>query len=214
MKIAFLSESPADEAAIRILVEGLLDSETELCEKSRFVIRGWSDVFKWLEPVVKYLYYGTDAEALVVVVDSDDTPIHTRAHGEPDGADSKCRLCKLRTRLADIQRCLSHMPGREPLKTTVGLAVPAIEAWYLVGRNRQVSETAWMLGQQSRKPPYTKLALKKQVYDTDRPSLVELEIPCATREANRIVEQKDLLKRLVNSFSGGFGALADDVRQW
>lgn len=94
----------------------------------------------------------------------------------------------------------------------MGLAVPAIEAWYLAGLDPHVTETAWIVGMQSRRPPFTKAKLKQDVYGTDRPSLA-LETECAVKQARRLAEPGNL-ELLEKNFPGGFGALAGDVRSW
>lgn len=96
MKVAVLSESPADEAAVRILAEGVLGKQTQPIALPQLQTRGWCTVLKVLPVVFKHLHYETDAEAFVVVVDSDHSPVHRPAHEQPGGEDEKCRLCKLR----------------------------------------------------------------------------------------------------------------------
>ena len=76
MKVAVLSESPADEAAIRILVEGLLGRTIEPPPMPPIRSRGHDAVVASLPTVLKHLHYRTDAEALVVVLDSDRSPVH------------------------------------------------------------------------------------------------------------------------------------------
>jgi hypothetical protein len=71
MKVVVLSESSADEAAIRVLVNGILGRETEDVPSLPLRSRGWPSVIKVLPTVIKFLYYRTDAEALVVIADSD-----------------------------------------------------------------------------------------------------------------------------------------------
>lgn len=78
------------------------------------------------------------------------------------------------------------------------------------GLDPRVSETARVLGLQSKSYPYTKLSLKKDVYGTERPSLA-LETQRATEEARRLSQHLDLLQRLVPT---GFGSLARDIRGW
>ena len=69
MKVAILSESPADEAAIRVLVEGILGSPINQVQAG-LRARGWPNVAQILPAIVRHLYFNTTAEGLVVVVDS------------------------------------------------------------------------------------------------------------------------------------------------
>lgn len=212
MKVAVLSESEADEAAIRVLVSGLLGKETEAPPMPPRRRRGITAVFRDVPTVVRHLHYRTDAEGVVVVVDSNRSLIHRKEHDEAGGAHEKCRLCQLRRVVGDTQKQLRPWERRGPLNVALGLAVPEIEAWYLVGRDPHVSEAAWIVGLQSGKFPYTKNSLRQSVYGTDRPS-VELATACAAREAQRIVNQGKL-DSLEKLFPAGFGALANDVRNW
>jgi hypothetical protein len=213
MKLAVLSESEADEAAIRILVEGLLATQTEPPSGAPIEWRGRGKdaLLTRLPGLLKGLQFQTDAEALVVVLDSDRSPVHLEAHNQPGEADPKCRLCKIRTIVAQAKNEL-RARGCVALKTGLGLAVPAIEAWYLVGRDPHVGESGWIIGQQSGKPPYTTKSLKEKVYGTDRPSL-EFETARAVEEVRRIVGEGNL-PLVSRHFPGGFGALAHDIQNW
>jgi hypothetical protein len=66
MKVAILSESPADEAAIRILVDGLLATETEPVPVPTPGTRGYRAVLNSVRPALNHLHYLTDADALVL----------------------------------------------------------------------------------------------------------------------------------------------------
>ena len=92
----------------------------------------------------------------------------------------------------------------------IGLTVPAIEAWYLVGKEHQVGEAAWIVGLAAGKRPFTRPHLKKLVYGTDRPSL-ELETECAVKEARRIIRD---MKAIETNFPIGFGLMAQEIRSW
>src|SRR5437764_2311851 len=129
MKVAIFSESPADESAVRILTDAILGVQTRDVVLGGLRTRGYSGVIGTLPAVVKQLYYHTDAEGLVVVADSDDSPVHELAHDAPGGADPACRLCELRRIIAVAEPRLRPVPGRAALKTAVGLAGSAIEAW-------------------------------------------------------------------------------------
>jgi hypothetical protein len=100
--------------------------------------------------------------------------------------------------------------GRSALKVAIGLAVPAIEAWYLVGKEHQVGEAAWIVGLQAGKPPFTKRQLKNLVYGTDRPSL-EHETQCAVTEARRVIRD---VQAIESAFPAGFGLMANEIRCW
>lgn len=210
MKVAILSESPADEAAVRVLVDGILGRQTQPVSLFPLQTRGLSAVFDILPVVLKHLHYRTDAEAFVVVVDSDNSPVHMDAHEQLGGTDEKCRLCRLRQVVVQAQAQLRPIPSRSTTKIALGLAVPAVGAWYRCGRDPHVSEAAWIVGLQSGSFAYTKLRLKQDVYGTDRPSLT-LETQRATEEARRLIQNLTLLENL---FPSGFGLLARDVRSW
>lgn len=212
MKVAIYSESPADEAALRILVNALLETATEPICLPWLKSRGWPSVKENLGKVVQHLYYQTDAQGLVVVVDSDTSPLPTHPPQQPADAEDKSRICQLQ-RLVDLtQSQLASVPKRAALKTAFGLAVPTIEAWYRCSLDPHVNEATWVRALQSSEYPYDAKRLKRDVYGTDRPSL-ELERSVATEQAQRLVnEQKlGLLEKL---FPIGFGVLARDLRGW
>ena len=210
MKIAVLSESPADEAAIRIIVEGLLGSPTEVAPTlPRGRDYGWPAVLRIAKNVVNHVYYRTDADGLVISVDSDDSPVH-RESEDRSACDAKCRICQLRTGIASSLQELRAIPGRTKLLTAIGLAVPSLEAWYRCGVDPHVSEATWIHALRDQKFPYDRSRLKLQVYGDDRPSLV-----LATNRATEIARQlASRLNDLEILFPNGFGALARDVRGW
>lgn len=213
MKLAILSESPADEAALRVLVEYVLRTPFALVPPS-LRARGWPSVEQVLPPILRHLHFNTEADGLVVVVDSDDSVVHDETHEAPGYHHPLCRICRLR---AAFRRTLKNLPpahghsaGQQKVLRAVGLAVPAIEAWYLCGRDTAVTEAAWVAGQGNGAPPYTRAELKRRVYGTDRPSLPH-EIRRAVQEVQR---HHGDVRRLENDFPHGFGALARDLRTW
>jgi hypothetical protein len=206
MKVALLSESPADEAALRVLVGAVLGGPPHLVAPG-FRARGWPNVGQLVPAVIRHLHFNTDAEALVVVVDSDDSVVHTAEHDRPDYFHPRCRMCQLRAVFRRTIRKLSPVRGRAGVLRGIGIAVPAVEGWYLCGRDATVSEAAWIAGQGSGRPPYTRRELKRRVYGTDRPSLAH-EIRCALQEVAR---HRGDVRRLEEDFPGFF-ALARDLR--
>ncbi|HET7537757.1 MAG TPA: hypothetical protein VFJ90_14960, partial [Candidatus Didemnitutus sp.] len=171
----------------------------------------------------RHLHFNTDADGLVVVVDSDDSTVHLPEHEAPGYHNPQCRICRLR---AVFRRTLKNLPaprphfrtdavppaapGKNRVLRAVGLAVPAIEAWYLCGRDTSVTEEAWSQGQVSGRAPYTRRELKWRVYGTERPTLPH-EIKRAVQEVTR---HHGDVRRLENDFPHGFGALARDLRSW
>ena len=208
MKLAILSESPADEAALRVLIEGVLQCKAETVGKP-LRARGWPSVAQVLPAVIRHLHFNTDADGLVVVVDSDDSVVHTARHDDPNYFHPQCRMCQLRAIFRQTAKKLPPAHGRKRVLRGVGVAVPAVEAWYLCGRDERVTEQVWVEGQTVGRIPYTRGELKWRVYGTDRPSL-QLEVECALSEVSRY--EKDT-RRLENDFPG-FAALARDLREW
>ncbi len=205
MKVAFLTESPADEAALRILVEAVLGAAPHFVA-SGFRARGWPNVAQVLPAVIRHLHFQTDTNLLVVAVDSDDSVVHTAEHDRPGYFHPQCRMCELRAVFRRTAKKLPPAHGRARVLRAIGIAVPAIEAWYLCGRDPTVTENAWIAGQENGRQPYSRPELKWRVYGTDRPSL-PLEIRCALHEVER--HRRDL-RRLENDFPG-FAALARDL---
>lgn len=208
MKLAVLSESPADEAAVLMLAAGVLQQPLTRVHAS-LRARGWPNVLQVMPAIARHLHFHTDADALVVVVDSDDSVVHQIDH-ERDGAfHPHCRLCRLTAAFRQATKKLPPARGRSRILRGIGVAVPAIEAWYLSGRDAAVTESAWVQGQANGRLPYTRADLKFRVYGTDRPTLA-LETKCALREVKRILPDT---RRLEHDHPG-FASLARDLRSW
>ena len=201
MKVALLSESPADEAAIAILVEVILGRPIQRIQPS-LRARGWPNVRQVLPAVVRHLHFETDTELLVVVADSDDSVVHTPAHDHHPA----CRVCQLQAVFRKATKTLPPARGRDRVLRGVGIAVPAMEGWYLCG-TEGVTEAAWIAGQVSGQQPFSRAELKERVYGTSRPTLA-LETRIATQAVRRMGRD---LRRLEHDFPG-FAVLADDIR--
>lgn len=201
MRVAILSESSADEAALRVIVDSVLGLKTTPVTMN-LESRGWSAVRNVLPAISKMLHYRTDAEGLVVVVDSNHTYL--------SGDEPKNRLREFQELIQRCQKQLRHVSGRVPLKIAIGVAAPAIEAWWLCKSNQKISEVAWEKGLVERRDPYSKLDLKKQLYGSDYRSL-ELMTLKMTEAAHIIAGDLPLLER---AFPNGFGGLAKELRGW
>jgi hypothetical protein len=209
MKVAVFSESSADEAGIGILAQALLPGQAlEGADLPALRTRGWPSVRQVLPAVLMSLHYQTHAEGLVVIVDSDLSPVHLPAH-DPAAAQG-CRLCQLQQVVVATRQKLQPVPNRPPLRVALGLAVPSLEAWWRCGIDAHVTEAAWLVALQSRQFPYDVNRLKVAVYGTDRPGL-DLETVRMTEEATRVAQD---LARLETSFPNGFGPLAREICSW
>lgn len=209
MKIGFYSESPADQAALAVFAEGILGDPPEPISID-LEGHGVASVLRSVGTVFRGVHFNSDAEGLVVVVDCDDTLSHDVSHDEPGGSKDRCRFCEVRKVIDRARNSLKAVPGRQAVKVAIGLTVPAIEAWYLVGKNHQVGEAAWRVGLENNKRPFTRRQLKEMVYGTDRPSL-ELETKRAVEEARRIIQD---LSAIETAFPVGFGLMANEIRSW
>jgi hypothetical protein len=208
MKVAILSESVADQAAVQVFVDALLGEAAELYGRP-FRAHGWATVFNLLPGILNELHYNTDVDALAVVMDSDRTPPHAKEHDQPNGAVAACRLCRLRRVIRDVLGRLADT-GRPPVKTAVGLAVPCIEAWFRCGHDNGVTEAAWLLALRENQFPYDGRRLKAAVYGSERVSL-DHETRRMVEEARRLAADLAALGRW---FPNGFGPFAADVRGW
>lgn len=208
MKLAILSESPADEAAVAVLAEAVLGHSFKRVQPS-LRARGWPSVAQVLPSIVRHLHFNTDADGLIVVVDSDDSVVHTAAHDAPEYYHPLCRLCQLRAIFRQATKKLPAAHGRERVFRGIGVAVPAVEAWYLCGKEDTVTEANWIAGQEAGRAPYTRRELKQRVYGTERPNLYH-ETEVALEEVRRHARD---LRRLEHDFPG-FAALSRDLRGW
>lgn len=210
MRIAVVSESPADEAAIKILVDVILEAETELVSSPRLRPQGWPSVVGLLPIIIKHLHYQTDADAFVAVVDSDDSAVHLRRHEGSELTFPNCRLCRLRYLIRNEMDGLASVPNRPLMKCAIGIAVPSIEAWYQCGIDTHVNEATWVRYLESEHITYDRQSLKRAVYGSDRPNLAT-EIRAASEASQRLVTNIELLNQL---FPDGFGTLLRDLRGW
>jgi hypothetical protein len=212
MKVAYFAESPADQAALTILTEAILGKKTDPVLQADLRQRGWPTVRTVLPAVLRQLHYHTDAEGLVVIVDSNGAPPHLPAHEPPSEPEPKCRLCQLRKVADDVLGKVRARSEQPALKIAIGLAVPAIEAWLLCGVDSHITEAAWINGLKE-KPgamPYSKGGLKRQLYGTSHPSLA-VETEAMKAAAMRLSKDFSTIERL---FPHGFGALSKNLRSW
>jgi hypothetical protein len=207
MKVALLGESPADEAVLRVLVGAVLGAPPKFVQAG-LRARGWPNVVQLLPAVIRHLHFNTDADTLVVTCDSDDSVVHTPAHEAPNYFHPQCRLCQLRAVFRQTTKKLPPARGRARVLRAVGVAVPALEAWLLCGRDNGVGEAAWIAAPGSGGPRPSRRELKWRVYGTDRPTLPQ-EIDCALKEVARHAWDT---RRLEFDFPG-FEALARDLRE-
>ena len=208
MKIAILAESAADRAAVQILAGHILGVPIENVEPS-LEARGWPSVRNILPVVLRELHYHLEADGLIVVADANGSVPHVAAHEAAEEDD--CRLCQLRKIIRTEKARLTCVAAKPALKTAVGLAIPAIEAWWRCGLEVNATESAWLQSFKSaRDSKPARLKLKRDVYGTDRPSL-EMETRRMGEEVRRLCVDVSSLEK---NFPHGFGSLARDLRSW
>jgi hypothetical protein len=210
MKIGFYCESPADQAAMAVFAEGILGEPPEPISTP---LEGQSmpRFLHALDGVFRGIYFNSDAEGLIIVCDADNTGLHDPDREAPAGCGQHCRYCRCHKIIAAVRQQLKPRPRGQELKVAIGLAVPTIEAWYLVGKNHQVGEAQWAVGlQQGGQIPFTSPQLKTMVYKTARPP-IELETERAVAEARRIIQDVSAIE---TAFPKGFGLMAQEIRRW
>jgi hypothetical protein len=166
VKLAFISESPADEAALAAFCHGVLGREIETIITPVRVRRGWPALKDTLGPALRALKL-TDATLVVVCVDGDGT--------DPAPGQSHDRREQLARLVAG-----AGMSGR----VEIALAVPQIEAWWLAPQCPELHEKGWF-NRRTVHPGYEKADLKRRLYGTDRASLSQMTamMSKAAREA-------------------------------
>lgn len=211
MKLAILSESSADDAAIKILIDAIIGEETELVSPHHrydFKTRGWPQALQLLPSFFAY-WYGTDAEAVVIIVDSDDSPIYQTEHEEENRANKECRYCLLRQKVEEVHSRLTLPDGRERMRVAVGIAVPAIEAWLCCLQNSRVNESVWGR-RHTENILFDRKSLKKDVYGSDRASRQMIEDGSTRAVQTLIADIEEVKKR----FPQGFGKLVEEIQSW
>jgi hypothetical protein len=210
MKIAVFSESPADEEALCILLSAVLGAPLDrVSVPASLRTHGWPSVRDLLPNTLRYLYYRTDADGLVVLADSDDSPLHSAAHDLPGGFEPNCRLCELR---GIGNKTLAELSGKvagRSMKLGIAMATPAIEAWWRCGLDVHAAESA--VQNAPRRPlQHRRRQLKKDVYGTDRPSLPLAKLKMAEAATRLSVD----IASLERNFPIGFGEFARAFRSW
>lgn len=209
MKIAFFSESIADEAALKILVARILGEEIEETNlPNRLEYRSSSHLDRNLPAVISAVHYNSNAEALIIVSDSDDTPVHTKEHEK--FFNERCRLCQLQKATDDKISKLREVEEKGIIKVAIGVPVPAIEAWYLCGVNAHINEVTWIRKQNGEQISYDRKSLKIELYGNDRPPL-KILTEKAVESAESLTGKLEQLEQL---FPQGFGTFAGKIRSW
>ena len=202
MRVAILSESPADETALRIIVDAVLCVKTTAVDLPSLRSRGWPSVRNILGVIIKTLHYKTEAEGLIVVADSNHSSVI-----EPS---QKNRLYELNAIVERTLLALKPVSGRVPLRVAIGIASPAIEAWWLCKQHGEVTEASWENGLKNQTDPYSKGVLKQWLYGVDMPS-ISLETERMTQAATELAMETAFLE---SRFPNGFGSLAKQLRAW
>lgn len=215
MKVAIAAESAIDEQALRQIVNAALGhATTQPSPPFRLRDGGVHALLnRDLTPLLRHYHYQTDADAVVVVIDSDNKLIHCDEHDLHPPVPGACRFCDA---VRTTQKVLSQLRQPEhrigPLKFAVGLAVPLIEAWYRCLDDHRIDEFAWQRFLDGQPKPFEPSAIKPAVYGNGFRSLTHDErIEIAVTHAARVVAEIEKVER---RFPNGFGRLLRDLRNW
>ena len=130
----------------------------------------------------------TRARALIAALDTDADNVYGTLSARALRPDLVI-IARARTQLKAIQ-------GRPALKVAIGLTVPAIEAWYLVGREHQVGEAAWTIGLKAGRPPFTRPRLKELVPPMERVDPARLAALLADLDHDQFVRRQRAMEAL------------------
>lgn len=208
LRVAVLAESETDDAVAREIVAHVRRSPVEPVLVPSLQTRGWPAVLRQLPQVVRTVYYRSDADALVVLADTDaGVPHDPRTHGQPH---PDCRWCMLHAALARTLAQIQVTPGRT-LRVAIGTPVPAIEAWLLADHASRPSEAAWL--QRGSTAGAGAVAYKRRLKQFAYGSAA----PRTNAPTNASVLIRGVLAKpglLRTAFPGGYGPLEDAILAW
>jgi hypothetical protein len=207
MKLAVFSESETDDLVIMRLAGALRPEGVSRVPLPRLRARGWDALLNGVGAVLKHVYFRTDADALAIVADSDNSEVHNLNHGS---ANVGCRHCILTEKLDRLQQFLPPITGRARLKVAVAVATPSIEAWLLHGTPGAITEQQWIEKRKSGANAYTEIRqLKLNAYGEAGFRSGDVRIARALEHAERLAAHIELLAGgFPNSFKPFRDALA------
>jgi hypothetical protein len=209
MKIAVLGESEADEAFTRTIADAVFQIHSEgIPALPRIVGRSYSQVRAGLAGAIRHLYYQSDAHGLIVLVDSDEAPVHDATWAGPGACQPRCRTCLIRADIAGTIRTLK--PDVRPmLKVATAVAVPAIESWRLFGTPGGINEAEWRIALEEQRYHNVKRELKARVRQRRPPGVRSVD--AAIADAARVADD---LPGFRVAFPSGFGVFEQDLLAW
>lgn len=209
MNVAIFTESPIDDAVLRVFTDHLLGTSTSPTSLPRLASRGWPAMKRDLPAIIRAVHYQSLAEAVVVCADANGREVHAPEHvGQPTSA---CRHCELQS---EASRTLDRLPATQlwhPLKVAITVPCPSIEAWLLCGRERDCTEAAWKQRREAKNAFSEIKRLKKLLYGSEAPHSHRLAIENATRRGTELLSD---LGHLEWAFPNSFGVFAATVRGW
>ena len=206
MNVAILSESESDEAGVHILAEAVLNRSLQILPKKlRAPTRGWTGMFDLLPAVFSALHWNPAADG---VIDSDDSTPHTDAHEAAGFTDSQCRYCRLHQRIQLLHASMRPRPG-QPLRVAIGLAVPAIESWYVHGIDIHSTEARFQ-----RESPQALTNLRRQLKMTAYGAAAVPQRVLTAKAIEHCTRIAADIGSLQQAFPSGFGTFARSLRLW
>lgn len=210
-RIVIVGESEVDETAVGFLVGAILDRHVEIVKTRISRSPGVGSLLKLLSSFVRDATYRQDpVDGIVVIVDSDETWVDATSERPGLSLRKKPRLPHIQEIIEATLAAIKVPQDRQPVQFAIGLAVPCIEAWWLIDTKDQVTEGQWRQGQESDSVLFRKRDLKKWLYGTDRPSRTQI-IDGATDGSRRAAEN---LGALLEHFPLGFGTLFHQLKSW
>lgn len=210
MKVAVLSEAATDEAFTRALAEAVLGAPVEVAAHGfRAINLSYNGVRAAIPTVLRHVHFAEpDVAGVMVVVDGDASSVHSAGWRNPVPCAPDCRVCGVRAQALDVLGRVART-GRDQVRLAIGVAYPAIEAWYAFGTQDQITEAEWIIRVNEGRSNHIKQALKQATNRRHGPGIDKRV--AASGDATRVAA---FMESFRVAFPGGFGAFADDLYRW
>lgn len=209
-RVAVLGESATDDAVAREIVAHVRGTPVAPVAVPSLRTRGWSALVGQLPRLVQTVVRRGEADAFIVLADTDTSPVHDPVvHAVTRAASvAECRWCYLHATVLDTMRAI-EAGGGPVIPFAVGCPVPSLEAWLLAAQPGGPSEAGWLMdgaGNPARAKAH-RLALKRRAYGD---ATADRE-PTARSLIGQVLSDP---ARLRTAFPGGYAPMEDAIRAW